>query len=59
VSFRFFDNTGGEPSETCAPVEPKSYPESRKQLDAILDAEYRAGHVTAEEYRKIGGFRND
>lgn len=55
-TFHFFDNApDGFREGTVDLAKPAPYTESRKALDEILDAEYRAGRIPDVIYRRVKG----
>jgi hypothetical protein len=55
VQFRFFDNTGETTREASDVPETKDYAESKRQLNDILDSEYREGCIAKDIWKKIRG----
>jgi hypothetical protein len=55
VQFKFYDNTQGATREVAQPPEAEDYSESRRQLNDILDTEYREGRISREVWQKVRG----
>jgi hypothetical protein len=59
VQFKFVDNTGTAAREIADRPEAKDYAESRRQLNDILDSEYREGRISKDIWEKIRGSEVD